>query len=246
MDVKLNGNILNCKNNGEVFAIGKNVGGISGSIKENVGTQITNCINIGNIIGEKENVGGIVGNAMPSTVVTNCHNKGNVKAKCNTLNNSMCGGIVGNLGGINVSITYCSNSGSIYGEGEYVGGIIGVIAKKNNETPNTIVQYCFNIGEIIGAKRVGGIIGKIAGNKGGTITHCYNRGSVTGETEVGSVACAVSNAENEHVLGHLYYLSSLNLGAINGEDIADKNITSTTKELNSFEEFKKWITQFTI
>lgn len=113
------------------------------------------------------------------------------------------------------------------------------VAKKSDST----ITKCINIGNVTGTDSIGGIIGYLSGTSGGGIVEkCYNKGSVTGTSNLGSIIGYQASTAN--TINHLYYLSTLNIKAINNVDYEDKNVTSTTKDIKSFDEFKSWITQF--
>lgn len=101
----MDGQILNCKNEGTVTA-NSYISGIVGAIENG---SISGCVNTGNITGQTE-VGGIVGQAAGNnTVISFCYNTGTVKA-----NGYGGAGIAGALYD-KVSIKNCYNIGSISG-----------------------------------------------------------------------------------------------------------------------------------
>ncbi|MBQ3734131.1 MAG: hypothetical protein II859_09250, partial [Bacteroidales bacterium] len=106
--------------------------------------------------------------------VINCHNYGNINGSGS---DAGVGGIVGG-NPLSVSseltITRCSNRGTITNthtsKASYVGGILG------HNGDNTTISYCRNIGDVRGAAQ---FIGGIAGVCGtGAVTYCYNLGRV--------------------------------------------------------------------
>ena len=109
------------------------------------------------------------------------------------------------------------------------------------ETSSSILSKCYNLGKITGESDVGGIAGNVDG-KNQQLLSCYNKGIVSGTSNIGSVIGSCELTDN--TLNHLYYLSTLNYKAINNVNYDEKNITSTTKNINSFGEFKTWIAKF--
>ncbi len=239
------GDVINCHNiNSTVVLIEEEystVGGIIGQSKGN----ITDCTNSGNIwsYGVESQCGGIVGFLMIGKA-ENCINIGTIFSE-----GSWIAGIAGTIGQ-GGSVISCSNRGKVIGVyrvGGIVGGI-GVSDKDETVTSNIIgkVSKCYNKGEIVGSRYVGGITGMaVINEKIREVTFCYSKGKITGESDIGSIiGNELELATGTNTYNHLYYLSSLNLGAINGTDIAEQNVTSTTKDINTFEEFKTWIAQF--
>lgn len=75
------------------------------------------------------------------------------------------GGIAGRNNGI---VEYCSFSGYVYGNQQYIGGIVG-------DNHGGTVSYCCNLGDVEFNLIGGGVVGR---NSGGTVENCYNRGYV--------------------------------------------------------------------
>ena len=131
-------------------------------------------------------------------------------------------------------IRNCYNEGSIIGNNSAIGGIVGWTS--DTGTSGTI-ENNYNKGKVTGVDRVGGLIGKNAVTF--IVTKCYNKGTVEGTTNVGSIiGTQITSNDN---LSKLYYLNTLNIGAVNGQDEADKNIIGVTDDINSYEEFLTWI-----
>ena len=171
------GTISNSTNSGKIISKATNtqsisaVGGISGT--QTNGT-VEACINKGNISAQGAYAGGIVGyqgdsNATGTPIITNCTNTAEVVATQN------CGGITGISQG-NISIADCSNSGTIKGNTQQVGGIAG-----RQEGGN--IEKVSNTGTIIANAIINssgrGIAGGIVGTQAkGTLTEAYNSGNV--------------------------------------------------------------------
>ncbi len=176
------GKVMNCINEMEMYCAGGNKNG--GIISDNRGV-IENCKNKAYL--ELASIsGGICGYNSPSGIIKGCSNLSEIK-----LFDFSIGGIVGqNYRGI---VEECFNSGNIlsdisqgrYGKGGIVGVNSGNIRKcynlatitggnyhwsiggiAGNSEQNGIIEFSYNIGEIIGNNRgnYGGIVGSNAGN----------------------------------------------------------------------------------
>lgn len=176
------GKLINCKNEGNLNNNGVyTIAGICGQTS-NKNAIIQNCVNIGKITG-KESVGGIAGYVNGGTV-QKCYNKGNVVANAVTLGSDgqyrpFVGGIVGSNCG---NIIECYNEGQIEGNGLGVAGIAGA----SNYGENCLIEKCYNTGKIIDTvNQVGGIVG--TSNKSTIINMCYNLGEINGTADVGGI-----------------------------------------------------------
>lgn len=250
--------ISNCYNNGELSGKGRTVGGIIGWIQaDSPISTITNCYNEGEVSGEGERIGGIVGNLGCNAIITNSYNLGKVTGKngnvggiagiiFGTIENSynkgqiegqgQVGGIAGQIGmDYEANIRNCYNEGEVIGasESNAVGGIVGWTSETG--TSGTI-ENNYNKGTIRGGFQIGGIIGRNAATF--VVTKCYNKGTVEGTTNIGSVIGEQSNGNDN--LSKLYYLNTLSLGGVNGEDITDK-VVGVSDDINSYEDFLTWI-----
>ena len=169
------------------------VGGIAGA---SIG-KIINCTNKATIIAQdNENtnsgivVGGIVG-LINKGSLDNCKNYGNVTAKDDALKTGKgksAGGIVGQAYasmGEDITISNCTNSGTIIAVYQQVGGIVGCSARKEGSTNKVTIINCNNSGKVstgdseklastVGA---GGIIG--VANTETIIDNCTNSGNIT-------------------------------------------------------------------
>ena len=219
------GTIDNSYNKGKVTGTGERVGGIAGDL--NPGSIIRNSSNEGEIIGEANNVGGIAGISFGT--IENSYNKGKIEGE------EYIGGITGQIGAdCEAYIRNCYNEGEIIARSGNVGGIVGWTSVTG--TSGTI-ENNYNKGTITGEYSVGGIIGR--NEKTFVVTNCYNKGTLIGTEKVGSIIGEQLNGNDK--LSNLYYLNTLNIGAINGEDIADKNIVGVMDDLNNYEDFLSWI-----
>ena len=122
-------------------------------------------------------VGGIAANVTGNTVVSNCRNYAHVRVTISTGANGAgnSGGVIGEVGGTDVSIDKCVNYGKIvvYSASNTLVNNVGGVIGNNSDT----VTACYNTGIVTGGSYVGGV----AGYNWGTITDCYNEGSITGE-----------------------------------------------------------------
>ncbi len=269
------GEIKDCANNGIVT--GKYA--IAGIVGRFVEGKIENCINLGNINAEKDSknksyVGGISGYSGDSQCTLSfCTNKGRIKGEGDCV-----GGITG-VTTSTANINMCENFGWIIGEGNRIGGIIGVSNPKveitncsnmndvtNNKTgaldtggiiglifdiddKASTIKLCYNSGNINGQKNVGGIVGRVYGNKNlSTITQCYSKGKMKGTTNIGAIIGArLDEKSNFSVFKSLYYLNTVGIKSITIEDakppidIEEKNVKSTTDDITSYEQFIEWI-----
>ena len=102
------------------------------------------------------------------------------------------GGIVGNFKG---TVSNCFYSGTVIGNDEVVGGIVG---DNNSGT----VSNCSNSGTVTASSgNVGGIVGL---NYSGTVSNCTNSGTVTGSNAGGIVGMNANNG----TVSNSYYLAT--------------------------------------
>ena len=218
--------INNSYNEGKIIGKANYVGGIAGRI--NTGSSLSNSYNKGTIEGDYYNVGGIVGISFGT--IENAYNLGEIHAKV-----GQAGGIAGQIGTeCEGNIRNCYNEGTIISDNEVAGGIVGWTSATG--TSGTI-ENNYNKGTVKGATQVGGIIGRNAGTF--VVMKCYNKGKVEGNTIIGSVIGEQLTGNDN--LSKLYYLNTLNIGGVNGQDIVDKNILGVSDDINSYEEFLTWI-----
>ena len=93
---------------------------------------------------------------------------------------------VGGLAGwSDASISYCSSTGNIFGNGSYTGGLIGATGA------NGSTNCCFTKGTVTGTAAVGGLIGQLYSD----IANCYSKARVTGSSNiVGGLTNTTSSA----------------------------------------------------
>lgn len=189
------------------------VGGIAGYLW--VQSTINDCENTGAVTGRAA-IGGILGlsnsdgsSPSPATYMTvmNSVNKGTVSSNIaggkttfigNTLSNlSAAGGILGyNLqtytNGRRLRVTNCVNEAAVYGVGQGVGGIVGLLNSDRGNCGPGIVDACVNNGEVSSdLYRAGGIVGinleRYVGTTMNQIRNCTNTAKVSAPVSVGGI-----------------------------------------------------------
>lgn len=182
--------ISNCYNEGQINCYTQTtnghdnaIGGIAG--EATASTTIENTMNSSIVQGMGGAVGGIVG--IGRGVVRHCHNQGEVISKSFSAQHisasgnrdSLVGGIIG-WGADTGSVESSSNSATVYGVNNAVGGVVGADASVRNS---------INHNTVTAAGDVGGIVGVLT-NSGCTIENVHSRGNVIGKT-AGSVGGVV-------------------------------------------------------
>jgi hypothetical protein len=98
---------------------------------------------------------------------------------------SSSGGCVGGLVGENYgSLTACCSTGTVRGDGYYVGGLVG--SNGNYHRRGGDLRDCHSTGTVRGEAGVGGLVGA----SWGTVTRCYGTGVVSGTSDVGGLVGA--------------------------------------------------------
>ncbi len=197
--------VRNCINYSNINAENSNyIGGIVGGMysPNNVfgadNLTIVNCINYGQVNGDSY-VGGIIGYyySRPTTEPTRnismygiekCDNFGAISG------NALVGGICGSFeiasnrfdGVEDIYFQYCSNNGTITGNGGNVGGLGGLVGYLGNVAQ--AILECYNTGNVINLSSTGVTGGLFGGvNTDEEIVRCYNTGDITnGNGMVGS------------------------------------------------------------
>ena len=249
INLHIDRNISNCGFFGNTYIVrnltvkngyirgGSATGGVVGSLRTG---KIENCHNDNTTVilaeGTSMYVGGIAGQIVSDSIgIDNCSNSGNISAYGTyTYNGSVmqvCGGVVG-LASNNTRVTNCSNYGTVtgYNNGQAAGGIVG------SSNPSVTISNCYNGNTITGSTKVGGIIGNINSL---TISNCYNKGEIIStDNKKGSITGFKSSSLT---YSNLYYLSSLGLGAIQGNDYEEYNVRGISNSFNSLEAFLSWL-----
>ena len=215
-------NVTDCSNDAGCYVSGARfVAGIVGFITF---VTIDNCINECHVAGGTC-MGGICGMGRMDGSISNCSNS--VTGIIDGVNNAFVGGIIGTVGGIDISS--CSNMGMVSAEMGKVGGVAGIIGfghiedcvnhgsfGTNSENCGGIVgesasetffSGCINYGDIYGKDMVGGIVGKCGGCR---FCGCVNKGSIHGEISVGGIvgASTATYISNSYNLGEVSAVSN--------------------------------------
>lgn len=202
--------VVNCVSGTRLIGqFGEYVGGVVGGIVN--GAQIHNCIYDGTItLTGTSNLecGGIVGDIYAKSEipeVSYCINQGNIDASVST---SSIGGIAGGTynGGF---VHHCTNKGTITGQVNSIGGIIGAA---NGGT----VENCLNLGSMnstgepyTGGPYAGGIAGYVSASA--SVSTCVSMGSVA--TVSGMADPIVFNVTNGAMLENNYYDTAIGTSA---------------------------------
>ena len=172
----------NVGNNGDFTLNGtSSLAGISGYLSVNK-LVANNCYNTGdwsdNWSGQS---GGLFGSTYASGGITadSCYNSGDFTHKDSHpegLSRSpdgimYNGGIFGYTGSEKITLTNSYNTGNMSAPYAYGSGIIA-----NNFNNESLVENCYNEGDITGASYTGGVVGYFSG----TINKVYNTGTITG------------------------------------------------------------------
>ena len=139
------------------------------------GATVSNVKVTSGTVTAEEGAAGIVGRVLATGTVTNCSNNATINSGTNG------GGIIGaayyTTEGTTMTVSGCSNTGSVTGTSQGIGGIVGLSAAE--------ISNCTNVGTITGGTTAtGGIVGQQ--NCAGNITNCVNNGKVIGGSGYGS------------------------------------------------------------
>lgn len=170
--------------------------GLFGNVSGGNGQKIQNLTVSGSIqvTGSVSNVGGIAGYVSGSDQnrrceIINCHSNVTVTVDQMKSLDAGVGGIAGKTK--NVTISNCSNNGTvaIISEGKggisfYAGGIVG------NAGNNTRVQTSYNNGTVKSVHTAGGLVGAVVSG-GAEFYSCYNAGDVSGSVNAGGLGGVV-------------------------------------------------------
>lgn len=169
---------------------------------DSVPTRFLNCSSEGDVSAintssssSNSHAGGIVGEVFqcPCLIVSDCYNHATISIA--SQHNQRAGGIVALIleSGCAFTISDCHNTGDISATGDYLhaylGGIVGYVYLKNNESVTSIIGNCSNTGHIFSCSNeysagvvAGGIVGQVDAyvESRGTflIKKCCNTGSV--------------------------------------------------------------------
>lgn len=140
------------------------VGGVIGHFNTVTNGKIYRCANYGDVtVNNAKSVGGIIGRSQNNPNITECYNKGDIKAK------QVVGGIIGMGNAINIKD--CYNYGSVQSISDAKAA--GIEGAANNSA--TYIENCYNIGNITNNSGKGFGITYGAGNVNNSsyITSCY-------------------------------------------------------------------------
>ena len=184
--------------NGDVIGKGDYVGGLVGD-----GRYIDHSYSEGTVVSNGYYVGGVAGFSW--NVDSSYHVGGDVDGL----------GYVGGLSGYTYgSINHSYSKGNVIGKGNYIGGLTGFLSHCNRVSDacrsKDSITYSYSIGNVEGAKYVGGLIGLdtvLVGLKVGTKSikyfHSYSSGTVNGTAFVGGLlgrSSLSSVTENEQII----------------------------------------------
>lgn len=126
--------------------------------------------------------------ATADAYITNCHIDGGSVTSVGGSADSTDGDETGGLVALNYcDISWCSNSASVTGANDYIGGVVARCMDA------LTISYCYNTGTIEGGTNdsqgnsTGGVVGILISGKDITVTNCFNTGNVTGDMTVGGV-----------------------------------------------------------
>ncbi len=221
--------ITDCANEGTVTAADL-AAGLVANVTATVPLHVSSSHNTGDISTSlsksTHGTGGLLGMLSAGSIIEDCYNEGYVLSEKSVYT----GGIWGNQLTIKsdnpAHVARCHNTGAIIGA-NYAGGIGGYL-------PNyTIVDSCYNTGDISASLGAGGIIGGLLGD-GSTIRNSWNAGEITtvnngaggingygsGNSRVensfntGSVVAGTANAGGLGGQGRIQYYNCYNTGMV--------------------------------
>ncbi len=183
--------------------------------------------------GSNIKVGGIVGYACGTTKITNCSFDGTIATgNSSSSNYNYFGGIVGDTYS-QVTIENCQAAGTIFGNGYYMGGIVGY--SNGTSAKDVTILHCINKAELRpgSCTAVGGIVGfsEIKGTL--KVENCVNSGAITPSsfaTNLGGIVGRISGAGSAAITGckntaALTSGNSANMGGIVGYSNQSTTIT---------------------
>lgn len=220
--------ISGCVNNGRVndsqrtTDTGSGVAGVirmGGIVGASFYAYIIECENNGEVSTPSFEVGGVLGYAAV-TDISRCYNNGKVQG------GSRVGGIFGNFGGSNTTVTVsdCFNQGAISAtktNGGYDGAVAGGIAGRYDavsKTNSTFIR-CINIGTVTG-NNAGGLAGWAKDLNSNNLNNyllmdsCYNAGTVNGKNYAGGIFGVITSS-TAHKTGVMKVMNVYNSGQVN-------------------------------
>lgn len=147
-------------------------GGLIG--QANSGCNVSNCSVTGSVSG-KSTVGGLIGRVITNNTITNCW------VDCNVSGVTFIGGISGFVS-LNTTMSKCYAEGSIYGEDEVTGGLVGIF-----KAGTSTMSDCFSRCKVSGNERTGGLCGEVGcgetNNATLSINNCASYSTVQSNAE---------------------------------------------------------------
>ena len=184
--------------------------------------------------GSNTKVGGIVGYAYNATTIKECSFYGTIDTENSSSSNyNYFGGIVGDTYS-QVTIENCQAAGTIFGNGTYMGGIVG--RSYGTSAQDVTILRCTNEAELRpgSCTAVGGIVGysEIKGTL--KVENCVNSGAITPSsfaTNLGGIVGRINGAVSAAITGCTNFAAltsenSANIGGIVGYSNQSTTITS--------------------
>lgn len=185
-------NFTSCFNIAAVSGVSYVAGIVGYAFKDSNGSYVTlqNCGNRGGVTATAGAAAGIVAFGKGNTVVSSCYNAGAISGKVTSNNATQYGGVGGVVGGMQgykdaCSITNSYNTGTVNGNSNYAGGVIGSMYN------NVSIANCYNAGTITGGSGKVGAITYFAHKTKTSATSCYYLDS----------SCATAVATNNNTSG---------------------------------------------
>ncbi len=182
------------------------IGGLVGEVSTHKGSILKDSFNSGTVISRNidpnsngDHVGGLVGlfegGNYGNGIMERVSNFGNIYSHSNNV-----GGLVGDLDASQMLVNQAFNQGNVISyddEASTIGGIFGEIS--NHDHLKLINIY--NVGDVIGQQRVGGLFGYSSGaDEYGLYQNLYNAGSVSGIGQVGGIFGYVNGGDNNYMV----------------------------------------------
>ena len=188
--------VTDCYNEGHIANFeNAYAGGIVGIIRGSINdyNYMSRCYNKGDVESEFEHAGGIAGQVY-SLAVDHVYNLGSIRGTrvSDSKAASFVGGLVGGIypyRGDTCSLVDSWNAGTVYADGEAVGGISG-----SGDGP---IIRCVNLADVtalgVGGANFRGNAGGLWGFGASAIFDCYNMGNVTANNQVGGIEPLLSS-----------------------------------------------------
>jgi hypothetical protein len=203
-------NIFDSYNTGSVTGTGNYVGGLIGQVREET-SNIFDSYNTGSVTGTANQVGGLVGYTGNANI-SSSYNSAAI------FGSTGIGGLIGLVEKSELNIFSSYNSGNVTGLIEGVGGLVG-------DGPNVVtITFSYNIGEVTGGRRVGGLVGVGATM---SIASSYNTGPVSGTTDVDGLVGAALNGLADGTVSATTVLTSVASRFAPISTVAEMKLAST-------------------